>query len=143
MVMLAGLGISRAAVVARWAKAAAPIQNLNALSLSPSTATQGQAATININGATAGSTITGSVPAGMTLNSAARTITGTPTGSGSLNFTLTETLAGYANSPRVNTLTLTVDEASGPVAPAGHVLLTDDDGAYLTDDDDAYLMEPV
>lgn len=82
--------------------------DLGALALSASEVTQGQAATVNITGATTGSTITGAVPDGLTLNSAARTITGTPTVVGSYNFTLTETLADSANSPRANSVSLAV-----------------------------------
>jgi hypothetical protein len=60
------------------------------------------AATINILGTTTGSTLSisgGSLPAGMTLNSGARTITGTPTTPGVSTFGLAETLAGATNSP--------------------------------------------
>lgn len=36
------------------------------------------------------------------------------------------------------------NEAGGVLhPPAGYVLLTDFDGAYLLDDDGAYLMEPL
>lgn len=90
--------------------AAAP--TLSALTLSTSSATVGTAATINIIGATAGSTITGSVPDGMTLNSGARTITGTPTTAGTYNFSLTETLAGATNTPRVSNVSVVVAAGS-------------------------------
>lgn len=93
--------------------AASPV--LNALTISPSTATVGTSATIAINGATAGSVITGTVPAGMTLNSAARTITGTPTTAGSPSIVLTETLAGATGSPRQSTVSVTI--AAAPVTP--------------------------
>lgn len=93
--------------------AASPI--LNALTISPSTATVGTSATITISGATAGSVITGTVPAGMTLNSAARTITGTPTTAGSPSIVLTETLAGATGSPRQSTVGVTI--AAAPVTP--------------------------
>lgn len=85
---------------------------LSALTLSASAATVGTPATININGATAGSTITGTPPDGMTLNSAARTITGTPTIAGTYNFALVETLAGATGSPKSTNLTMTVAAAS-------------------------------
>jgi len=85
---------------------------LAALSLDDNEISQGVAATVNILGATAGSTITGSVPAGLTLNSAARTITGTPTTIADNTITLTETMADSANSPRVTAgLALNVVEA--------------------------------
>ncbi len=90
---------------------------LGTLTLSPTTATAGAAATINIVGATAGSTITGSVPTGMTLNSSARTITGTPS-AGSYDITLTETLTDSPNSPKANIVTLTVT-ASGAMTVSG------------------------
>lgn len=87
--------------------------NLSALSLDAVTATVGVSATINIVGATSGSTITGTVPDGMTLNSGARTITGAPTTASVYNFTLTETLADSSNSPRSTSVTITVNEAGG------------------------------
>ncbi len=94
--------------------AASPV--LNALTISPSTATVGTSTTITISGATDGSVITGTVPAGMTLNSAARTITGTPTTAGSPSIVLTETLAGATGSPRQSTVSVTI--AAAPVTPA-------------------------
>jgi hypothetical protein len=80
---------------------------LTALTLSDYEVVSGDSGTINIIGATVGSTITGSVPEGMTLNSGSRTITGAITGHGVYTFTLTETLSGHANSPRVSNLTIT------------------------------------
>lgn len=71
----------------------------------------GVASTLRIVGATAGSTITvtsGTVPAGMTLNSAARTITGTPTTAGVASFTLTETLGGATGSPKASAVSTTI-----------------------------------
>ena len=93
---------------------------LNALSLSSASVPQGSPATINIVGATAGSTIavqSGSLPTGMTLDSAARTISGTPSGSGLSTFTLRETLAGAVNSPR-DTAGLQVNVATAPTLGA-------------------------
>jgi len=81
---------------------------LNALTLDATTANVGTASTINILSATAGTTITGTVPDGMTLNSAARTITGTPTLYGTYTFPLTETPTSGA--PRVTTVTITVGQ---------------------------------
>lgn len=92
---------------------------LGVLSLSSASATQGTAATINITGATPESTLTvqsGSLPNGMTLNSASRTITGTPSTAGSVSFVLREALTDSPNSPRDTALSLTVAEA--PKAPA-------------------------
>ena len=76
--------------------------SLNALSV-PASASRGT--TISITGATAGSTIdwSGTPPTGWTLNGAARTIAiaaDAPTGSQA--WSLTETLADSANSPRVS-----------------------------------------
>jgi hypothetical protein len=95
--------------------AATVVPVLGALTLSPTTATAGTSTTITISGATAGSVITGTVPAGMTLNSAARTITGTPTTAGSPSIVLTETLAGATGSPRQSTVGVTI--AAAPVTP--------------------------
>ena len=71
---------------------------LAALTL-PGTAAQNS--TINISGATAGSTITGTMPAGWTLDGTARTIAITSNAPlGSQSWTLIETLADSPNSPR-------------------------------------------
>lgn len=84
------------------------------------TAKVGVASTIGIIQATPGSTITvqsGSLPAGMTLNSAARTITGTPQVAGSSTFTLRETLAGATNTPKDTAQTfVAVNVASVPAS---------------------------
>lgn len=96
--------------------AAAPVTapTLAALSLSNTTGQVGTAFNASINGATSGSTLSsGNLPAGLTLNSSARTITGTPTATAS-SFTLIETLAGATGSPKSNTITLTISAA--PVA---------------------------
>ena len=85
--------------------------SLNALALDDTSVPVGAAATINITGATSGSTIAlavGSLPAGMTLNSGARTITGTPSAVALASFTLRETLADSANSPRDTALSVDV-----------------------------------
>lgn len=82
---------------------------LGTLTLSASKVTRNVAATVSIVGATAGSTIAGTVPDGMTLNSGARTITGTPSQVGVYNFSLTETLAGATNSPKANSVSLEVE----------------------------------
>ena len=92
--------------------------NLAALTLDDDILQQGSSATINIVGATATSTLsmlTGSLPGGLTLNSGARTITGTPTSEEETTFTIRETLADSANSPRDTTLSITVVVAAdGP-----------------------------
>lgn len=77
---------------------------LGVLSLSTSTATQNDPSTlITIIGATFGSTLsvgTGTLPTGLTLNSASRTISGTATTIATSGFSLVETLVGATNSPR-------------------------------------------
>lgn len=81
---------------------------LRELGLDQSELQVGTPASVNIIGATAGSTITGTVPAGLSLDSAARTITGTPTVAGNNTLELTETMAGISNSPRVSSVALNV-----------------------------------
>jgi hypothetical protein len=94
---------------------------LNALSLT-GTAVQNVSSTINIVGATAGSTISvqsGSLPPGMTLNSAARTISGTPPTIAKDNFTLRETLTGATNTPNDTALSIEVVAAPAGVTYVG------------------------
>ena len=81
---------------------------LAALTLSAGAATIGTAITLNLLGATAGSTITGVMPDGLVLDSAARTISGTPRVAGVYGVVLTETLPGAPNSPRVTVVALAV-----------------------------------
>ncbi len=88
------------------------VPTLNVLTLSTAEATQGSAITIAIVGTTAGSTISiaaGSLPAGLVLDSAARTISGTPNTVATSNFTLRETLAGAINSPRDSAVSVAVN----------------------------------
>jgi hypothetical protein len=102
---------------------------LAALTLDNTAPIQNQAITINILGATSGSTITvqtGTLPTGLTLNSAARTITGTPTGTGLSSFTLRETLAGATNTPRDSALGITV------IAAVGNLILATTWADFLT-----------
>ena len=90
---------------------------LNALALDDTDVPEDASATINITGASSGSTITvqtGAVPAGMSLNSGARTISGTPTTQETANFTLRETHADGSNSPRDTSLSITISAAAGP-----------------------------
>jgi hypothetical protein len=89
---------------------------LNALSLSE-TLVNNEEVTIFIIGATAGSTISGTMPAGLTLNSALRTITGTLAATSTFN--LIETLADSPNSPRTTSLTITLWEPSTQLFAAG------------------------
>lgn len=74
---------------------------LGILSLSTGSAQVSNSITINILGATPGSTITGVVPDGMTLNSGARTISGTPTIAGTYNFSLNEVYGVFNRSTNV------------------------------------------
>ena len=114
---------SRAAV---WA--AANGGALSALSLSAAELPFGYPATLNIVGATAGSTLSSSnLPAGWTLNSAARTITGTPNKRGLNSFSIVETLVGKANSPRTTPVGFDV-----PAAPAVETALTSAIGDTLS-----------
>lgn len=85
--------------------------NLNNLTLTSNTLESGALSSVNIIGTTPGSTLTGTMPDGLTLNSALRTITGTPSTVGTYNFTLTETLVDSANSPRVTSITITVTDS--------------------------------
>lgn len=90
---------------------------LQSLSLSASTIAIGVATTINIVGAASGSTITvasGAIPTGMTLNSAARTIAGTPTTLQTVSPTLRETLAGATGSPKDTALGVVVADQTAP-----------------------------
>lgn len=83
---------------------------LSALSV-PGSAIVGS--TLNISGATAGSTLTGTMPSGWTLNSAARTISvAAGAATGSQSWSITETLGDSPNSPRTSTGTTTVSAAA-------------------------------
>ena len=86
---------------------------LNALTLSSGSVTTGQTSTINILGATNGSTLSGTVPTGMTLNSAARTITGTISTANTYNFTITETISGVTKQT-----TLSIVASAAPTLAA-------------------------
>jgi len=89
----------------------AQIPTLQPLVLSEVTGKVGTAVVIAITGATAGSVITGVVPDGLTLNSAERTITGTPAVAGAYQFTLVETLAGATNNPNPTDVELDIEAA--------------------------------
>lgn len=71
----------------------------------------GVAASGSINGASTGSTIAANIP-GVTINSAARTYSGTPTTAG--GYQLTETLAGATNSPRNSAVTVAAAATPAP-----------------------------
>lgn len=76
--------------------------------------------TVNITGATSGSTIawSGAPPAGWTLDSAARTIAiGVGAALGSQSVTLIETLADSSNSPRTTNTSALVEEQAPPITP--------------------------
>jgi hypothetical protein len=78
----------------------------------------GTAASGTIIGATAGSTITGNIP-GITVNSGARTYSGTPTGSaGAISNALVETLAGATNTPHNNSITVAAAGVAMRTLPA-------------------------
>lgn len=85
---------------------------LNPLRVEPAVVPRGAAVSLDILGANVGGVITvsvGTLPAGLTLNSAARTITGTTSAAaGPVSVTLTETLAGATGSPRATPITLTL-----------------------------------
>jgi hypothetical protein len=82
---------------------------------------------LNIIGATAGSVLSSAdLPAGWTLNSAARTLSGTPNKRGRNGFSITETLVGKANSPRTSALRFVVPAAPAVAAP----LMTSIEDAY-------------
>jgi hypothetical protein len=99
----------------------APPVTLGALTLSSTTVEVGGNYTINIIGAKAGSTlsIASGIPTGMTLNSAARTITGIPTAVNTFNFNLVETLAGSSNNNRASPLFIQVNASTAqlPLTP--------------------------
>lgn len=82
--------------------------NLNSLTLSQSSVSNNSPITIYVVGTTSGSTLSGTVPSGFVLDGVNRTISGTPSTEGTFNFSLTETLADSANSPRTTTLSLTI-----------------------------------
>lgn len=97
-------GRSRRFVAAQAAKVLKPLALFGPANL-------GSASSVSIMDATPGSTITlssGALPAGMVLNGAARTITGTPTALGDFAFSLSEALGGATGSPKITPLTMKV-----------------------------------
>lgn len=112
-----------AAVTVSAAPTPTPSPTLNALTVSPATATTGVAYSGSVTGRTADSTLslTGAGAAGLTANNSTGAITGTPTTAGAVN--VVETLAGATNSPRTSSNLITVAVASslsiaGTPAPA-------------------------
>lgn len=99
---------------------------LQALSLSPLTATAGATYTGTVSGDTAGSTLTLSNNDGGLFSLSGHTITGSGLTAGSASIAVTETLAGSTNTPKVTPFTLTVS-ASGVSYDASR-------GAYLNSD---------
>lgn len=91
---------------------AAAAVTLSALTLSPLTATAGVAYSGTISGNTSGSTITATSSDGTALSVSGTTVTGTFAGAGSPTITLTETLAGATNTPRVSTGTMVVSSSA-------------------------------
>jgi hypothetical protein len=91
---------------------------LNTLSLS-GTLQIGTATSGTIIGATPGSAIVGNIP-GITVNSAARTYSGTPTGSAAtISNGLVETLAGATNTPLSSSVTVAASGAASFAQPYG------------------------
>lgn len=81
---------------------------LTALTVSPTAATAGSAWTGTITGKTAGSDITATASDGTSLTVTGTSITGTFPAAGTVTVTLTEELAGAANTPKTSTVTVTV-----------------------------------
>lgn len=87
-----------------------PAPTLNALSLSPNTATAGTAYTGTVTGSkTAGSALALTGAGSPGLNLSGLSVTGTPTTAGAVN--IVETLAGATNSPNASNGVLTVSAA--------------------------------
>jgi Putative Ig domain len=87
---------------------------LSALSLSSGSARLNMAVSLAIIGASTGTVLTAAgLPTGLTLDSAARTITGTPTQEGSFLFDLTET--SPAGLKRTSAISLAISLSSVPV----------------------------
>lgn len=86
--------------------------SLNPLRIEPSVVPRNVPVSLDIVAANPGSVITvttGTLPTGLTLDSANRRITGTTTAAaGVVAFTLTETLAGATGTPRATPLAITV-----------------------------------
>ncbi|MEH3121170.1 MAG: phage tail tube protein [Sphingomonas phyllosphaerae] len=90
---------------------APPLIVLDALSLTPLTATVGASWTGTIAGKTAGSTLTATSSDSTSLTVTNNTITGTFSAAGNKTITVTETLTAASNSPKVNKFGLNVKAA--------------------------------
>ena len=93
-----------------------PVTIVNALTdlnLSLTVVRVGTSVSIDIGNAAAGSTLSATLPAGLTLNSGTRKISGTPTTQSSDPIVITESLSGVANSPRNTTIQFSVLAALG------------------------------
>ncbi len=145
---MSGLGLRLGLSLAARNAGGTPTPSLGALSLDDTSVPEDSAATINILGATTGSTITvqtGTLPTGMTLDSGARTIAGTPTTAATSNFTLRETLAGATNTPNDTALSIEVTATANflvtndaefivanAAATAGQIIQLQDSGTFTT-----------
>lgn len=89
-----------------------PAPTLNALTVSPSSATVGQAYSGAVSGKTSGSALSLSGAGASGLSVVGATISGTPTVSGAVN--LIEALAGATNTPRPSNGVVTVASSSIP-----------------------------
>ena len=81
---------------------------LQTLTLAATTVPLNNQVVIAINGATAGSVITGTMPNGLVLNSDLRTISGIPNVAGTTTISLVETLDGAVGNPKTTNITFTV-----------------------------------
>jgi hypothetical protein len=90
------------------------VVTLNALGLSSIAFSTGGTTSVGVTGRTAGSTITATSSDGTTLSVSGTTLTGTFTAGGSPTISLTETLAGATNTPRVTMVAVTVTAVALP-----------------------------
>lgn len=99
-----------------------PAPTLNALTVSPSSATVGTAYSGTISGLTSGSSVALSGAGATGLSIAGAVITGTPTMAGAIN--LVETLAGATGSPRTSSGVVTVAASGGGSTDTNPVALS-------------------
>lgn len=124
---LTSFGLSRGMALIQGGGGPPPAPTLNALTVSPSSATVGQLFNGAVSGKTSGSSLALSGPGAAGLSIAGTTISGTPSTEGAVN--IVETLAGATGSPRTSNAVVTV------VAGAQMVAFADDfaGGANNTD----------
>lgn len=103
---------------------------LGTLALSATTVNTTASVTINIIGSVLGSTISGAMPPGMTLSSVNRTISGTPTATGTYEFDLVETLAGAFGSPKTTRVSIVVTAVPTMEIGIGMRAISTYDGYY-------------